>query len=620
MEGGDIGPLIIAKEYSTDSRTIGFVGNLYLKIKLLNGLTFTPRLSIDYRNNHANSFVPELHILGVETQSINHVYKDQDWTFHWIADYMLNYERQFNLVHNVSALFVYSQEENKYEYLNGTRFGTPNNQIRYLNAGQLANESVYNGFQDWSFVSYIGRIGYNYNEKYFVQGSVRRDGTSRFIGKNRWGVFPSVSAGWRISKENFFEPLLNVVNDFKIRGSMGTLGNSNVGLYPTYATLEMHTAVMGPMNGQYASPSYSLGAAVNPNIKWEQTKKSDIGFDASLLHSKLTVTFDYYYSHTTNLLYGKPIPLSGGKYFDSGGWIDPSDPTINGGGIQNHGYELTVGYQDTKADFSYGINGYLSIDRNKVLDLGGRDLKQQGLAVGEPIYSFYGYTSNGIVKNQAVLDAHPYLTNPANDFPIGLGDIWTVDINGRDENGKLTGKPDGKITADDRGFIGKKYPNFTYGINANVTYKNWTLQVVAYGIQGFTLNTMMDANGYFQYTSNDMTRVLDAWEPTRNPNGNMPKVTKSDGAHNSMNVASFWLSDASFWKINNVNLRYAIPDNICKKMKMRGLEVYGSVENLHTFTKYPGAEVDATDQGMWQQPQTKMPQPRTWVLGLKVTF
>jgi TonB-linked SusC/RagA family outer membrane protein len=622
MEGGDVGPLILAKEYGWDGRDYGFVGNIYLKVKLLKGLTFTPRLSIDYRNSQATTFVPELHILAVETQSINHVSKNQDYNFHWIADYMLNYDRTFKSVHNVSALFVYSQEENKYEYINGTRFGTPNNQIRYLNAGQLENQSVYNGFQDWAFVSYIGRIGYNYNEKYFVQASVRRDGTSRFIKDNRWGVFPSVSAGWRISKEGFFAPLINIVNDFKIRGSIGTLGNSNVGLYPTYATLEMHTAAMGgPAEGsQIAKPSYALGAAVNSKVKWEQTLKYDFGFDASFLNSKITATFDYYYSHTTDLLYGKPIPLAAGKYFNNGGWIDPSDPVINGGGIENQGYELTFGYQDTKGAFSYGINGYLSIDRNKVLDLEGRDLKEQGLAVGQPIYSWYGYTSNGVVKSQAILDANPYLINPDNDFPIGLGDIWTVDVNGRDANGNLTGKPDGKITADDRGFIGKKYPSFTYGLNGNVTYKRWTLQVVTFGIQGFTLNTMMDINGYFQYTSNDVTRVLDRWEPTKNPNGNMPKVTKSDAAHNAMNTASFWLSDASFWKISNVNLRYAVPDNFCQKLRMRGLEVYGSVENLHTFTKYPGAEVDATDQGLWQQPQTKMPQPRTWVLGLKVSF
>ena len=619
MEGGDVGPLIFAKEYKDATRSYGFVGNVFLKVKLLKGLTFTPRLSIDYRTSNNSSFTPELHIQGVETQSINNVYKNQDYNFHWIADYMLNYERTFGSMHNLSALFVYSQEESKYEYLNGTKYGTPNNLIQYLNAGQLDNQSVYNGFQDWAFVSYIGRVGYNYNQKYFIQASVRRDGTSRFIGDNRWGVFPSVSAGWRISKENFFEPLLNIINDLKIRGSIGTLGNSNVGLYPTFATLEMHTAVMGPLNAQYASPSYALGAAVNSNVKWEQTQKNDIGFDASFLNSKITVTFDYYNSHTTNLLYGKPIPLAAGKYYYDG-WVNPSDPTINGGEIKNHGYELTLGYHDNKGSFTWGVNGYMSVDRNEVVDLEGRDMREWGLEVGQPIYGFFGYKSNGIVKNQAILDANPYLTNPENDFAIGLGDIWTVDINGRDASGKLTGKPDGKITADDRGFIGKKYPDFTWGLSGNATYKRWTLQVVTYGVQGVDLNTMVDINGYFQYTSSDVTRVLDRWEATKNPDGNMPKVTKADQAGNATRTASFWLSDASFLKISNVNLRYAVPANICQKMRMRDLEVYGSVENLHTFTKYPGGEVDVTDQGMWQQPVTKIPQPRTWVLGLKVSF
>lgn len=611
MEGGDVGPLILAKEYTDQYRNYGFVGNVFLKVKIMPGLTFTPRLSIDYRNGHETAFTPELHILRMETQSINHVYKDQDYTFHWIADYMLNYEHSFNFVHNVSALLIYSQEESKNEYLNGTRFGTPNNQIQYLNAGQLENQSVFNGMTDWSFVSYIGRIGYNYKEKYFVQASIRRDGTSRFVGDNRWGVFPSVSAGWRISKESFFEPITNIVSDLKFRGSIGTLGNSNVGIYPTYATLDTYNAVMGPMNSQVAKPSYALMAAVNNELKWETTQKTDIGFDASLFKNKVTFTFDYYLSHTTNLLYGKPLPLSAGK---------TSDPTINGGEIENHGFEFTLGYQDSKGDFSYGLNSYISVDRNKVLDLNGRNIREWGLEVGQPIYSFFGYTSNGIVKNQAILDAHPYLTNPDNDHPIGLGDIWTVDVNGYDENGNLTGKPDGKITAADRGFIGRKYPQFTYGLSGNVTFKRWTLQVVTYGVQGVDLNTQVDINGYFQYTSNDVTRVLDRWEATLNPNGNMPKVTKDDYAGNATQISSFWLSDASFLKISNVNLRYDVPLNICERLKMKSLEVYGSVENLHTFTKYPGGEVDVTDQGMWAQPVTKIPQPRTWVMGIKVSF
>jgi hypothetical protein len=377
---------------------------------------------------------------------------------------------------------------------------------------------------------------------------------------------------------------------------------------------------MGPTNGQVAALSYALGAAVNKDLKWESTLKKDIGFDANFLNSKLTLTADYYKSNTSNLLYGKPLPLSAGKYFNNNGWIDPSDPTINGGGIENHGFEFSAGWQDKKGDFTYSINGNLSIDRNSVTDLQGRDLKESGLAVGMPIYSWYGYKSNGIVKTQAELAAHPYLNNPSNDFQIGLGDIWTVDTNGRDANGNLTGKPDGKITADDRQFIGKKYPDFTYGLAANVGWKRWELQIVGYGSQGFDLNTMSDINGYFQYTSNEPVRILNRWEATLNPNGNMPRVTKNDQAHNATNTASFWLCDGSFFKINNINLSYSVPDNICQKIKMKSLQVYGSINNFHTFTKYPGGEVDVTDQGMWSQPTTKTPQPRTWILGIKASF
>jgi TonB-dependent starch-binding outer membrane protein SusC len=611
LEGGNMTPLILAKEYTDDTRWYGFIGNVFLKLKILQGLTFTPRISIDYKTGQSGTFTPEIHLLGIEGQNINNVTKTQDYNLHWIADFMLNYDKTFNDVHYISLLAMYSQEESNYEYLNGQRFGTPNNQIRYLNAGQLENQNVYNGATDWSFASYIGRIDYNYKGKYYAQVSVRRDGSSRFVGSNRWGVFPSASAGWRISKENFFEPLARIVNDLKIRGSIGTLGNSNVGLYPTYATLAMYTAALGPENNQTAKPSYALMAAINKDLKWESTLKKDFGFDAAFLNSKVTLTVDYYISNTTNLLYGKPLPLSAGK---------TSDPTVNGGEIQNKGFEFNLGYQDTKGDFTYSFNANLATARNKVLDLNGRNIREWGLEVGQPMWRFFGYTSNGIVKNQAILDANPYLTNPDNVHAIKLGDIWTVDVNGRGADGKLTGKPDGKITADDRGFIGKKYPDFTYGLSGNVKYKSWALQVVAYGVQGVDLNTMVDINGYFQYTSNDVVRLLDRWEPTENPNGNMPKISKNDYAGNASQTSSFWLSDASYLKIRNINLEYELPANICKKLRMKNLGVYGSVENLHTFTKYPGGEVDVTDQGMWSQPVTKIPQPRTWILGLKASF
>jgi hypothetical protein len=169
---------------------------------------------------------------NIEGNSKNTVGRYNSSNKHWIADYLLNYDRTFNTVHNISALAGYSQEETTFEDLQGTRFGTPNNNIQYLNAGEVEGASNAGGFFDWAFISYIGRLNYNFDGRYFAQVTVRRDGSSRFLGDNRWGVFPSYALGWKISKEKFFEPLRGAVNDLKLRASLGTLGNANVGNYP----------------------------------------------------------------------------------------------------------------------------------------------------------------------------------------------------------------------------------------------------------------------------------------------------------------------------------------------------------------------------------------------------
>ena len=389
--------------------------------------------------------------------------------FHWTTDYQLNYDKTFNKVHNVSATAIYSQEESKYENLGASRYGTPNNDIKYLGYASHDNESISNGYQDYSFVSYIGRVNYNYDSRYYISGSVRRDGTSRYKGDKLWGVFPAVSGAWRISKEKFFAPLTDKINDLKIRASVGTLGNIVGGNYPTYAVLQSNMyAVMGPTNAQVAQPAMALGLAVNTNLQWESSIKKDIGFDMSLLNSKLTVTADYYRSSQSKMLMSKNLPFEAGKYYIQDGWVNPSDPSINAGHLESHGFELTANYQDKKGDFTYGISANISADRNKVTDLNGLNQREWGLEVGNPLMVSLDTHPMELSKTQADLDSHPYLTNPDNAWKMGLGDIWTVDINGYDANGKLTGKPDGKIDNADRGFIGHKYPDFSYGIAGNL--------------------------------------------------------------------------------------------------------------------------------------------------------
>lgn len=602
IEGRGMPPQVIAHEYKNDNKNYGALGNLYLKIKIIDGLTFNPKVSIDYSSFTNSQFIPAIILQNVEGTALNSVVKYKASSLRWATNYALNYAKTFNKAHNLSALLLYSQEEQKYEDLYGLRYGTPNNTIQYLNAGQVLNQTSFGGYFDWSFVSYVGRLNYDYEQKYYVQATVRRDGSSRFLGKNRWGVFPSYSLGWRISKEKFFQGLTHVVNDLKLRTSIGTLGNSNVGNYPGYASLSLRNY---DLNGTL-SPTYTLSNAVNPDIRWETTKKDNFGLDAAFFNSTLTISADYFISHTTDLLNSKILPLSAGR---------TSNPIINSGEIENKGFEFVLGYRKTRGDFSFNVSTNFSLVRNTVLDLGGQILDiTQGLIVGKPAYSFIGYKSLGIIKTQDILDKYPQKAGS------GLGDLWIQDVDGYDANGKLTGKPDMKIDAADRTIIGKVFPDFTYGLVGSASYKGVSLQIAIMGVQGAVLNTTGPTMGYLQFPENSSTRILDRWEATKNPNGNLPKLTHNDVAKNITDMSSFWLSDASFLRINNLNLSYAIPEVICGKLKAKRLELYVSCQNLYTFTKFPGQEVDVNDQGQFRRPSSFIPQPRTLIGGIKASF
>ncbi|MEP7107958.1 MAG: TonB-dependent receptor [Ferruginibacter sp.] len=607
LEGRVIPPHILANEFKNDSRTYGILGNIYLKVKLIEGLTFTPRLSLDYSNYTGKSFAPIIQLRNIEGNAKNNVSRYNSANKHWIADYLLNYNRTFKAVHNVSALLGYSQEETVFEDLQGSRFGTPNNSIQYLNAGEVDGASNAGGYFDWAFISYIGRLNYNYDGKYFAQVTVRRDGSSRFLGDNRWGVFPSYAVGWKISKEKFFQNFTGIINDLKLRASLGTLGNANVGNYPAYATLNQLSYSLNNV----IVPVYTLAQFVNKDIKWETTQKKDIGIDVSFFKSRLNLTADYYIASTTDLLFAQPVPISAGSSIGT----NEFNPIINGGEIQNKGFEFTLGYHVVKKDFSWDLNFNFAANRNKVVSLNGQTFGiESGLKVGEPMYSFAGYKSLGIIKTQEILTKYPQKGGSV------LGDLWIEDIDGYDANGNLTGKPDGIIDFADRSFIGKARPDFTYGLVGGFTFKRLSFQIALMGVQGVDLNTQGSTMHYFLFPENNDVRILDRWHATKNPNGNLPRVTKEDNANNISDLSTFWLSNASFLRINNVNINYSFTESIYRRLRMKNLELYVSGQNLYTFTSYPGQEVDVTDNGQFSRASTKTPQPRTLTIGIKTSF
>jgi len=588
-------PHLIANEYERSSEYNGFTGNIYVKIKPIEGLSLTPRISVTKGFSNSAGFTPTVHLEGTESIDVNHISKSTSSTLHWQADFMAEYVKTFNEKHNFKVLGVYSQEESTYEYLNGSRDNTPLNSITYLNAADPSTAANSNGYSDWSFVSYLGRFNYDYAGKYLLQATIRRDGSSRFSDANRWATFPSLSAGWRVSEENFFADIKNTINALKIRASIGSVGNSSVGNYPTYASLATTTYVLN----ETVVPAYSFQAAVNTDLKWETTQKKDFGIDMSFLDSKLSLSAVYFVANTTDLLFAKPLPPSSGK---SGGLM------VNGGEVENRGLEFDFGVRGKKGEFSYDINMNFGRHRNEVIDLLGEDLTTSGLKVGYPVYSYYGFKSNGIIKTEADLAAAPSRNN------LALGDVWLLDV--ESEEGEV-----GVIGNEDKTIIGKRYPDFTYGLVSNFYYKAFSLSVQMQGVSGIDL-PYTTGNYYMGNPENNRSLILDRWHATENPDGNMPRIQTSDAAGN-FSFSDFWLSDASFLKISNVTFSYDVPKQVCNKVLLQNAQVYFTAQNLYTFTKsgYRGVEADVTYRsGYYGDPSQKMPLPRTMTFGVKLSF
>lgn len=596
-------PVWMAKESEHKIVGKGMQGNIFFTINLFKGLEFTTRGSLDYTNTYKTDFEPGVSPhYGWEGSTINSIEKESRETVHWISDFLLNYERTFNRDHSIKALLGYSWEESGTEYLMGSRTGTPNNDIRYLAAGDPNSQLNNNGFNDWSFISFFGRANYSYKSKYLASASLRRDGTSRLPQATRYGVFPSASVAWRLSEESFMSNA-SFIDDLKLRASFGVVGNA-LGLpeYATSASLSARRAVLS----QAGALGYTLTDAINRDLIWEETEKANFGFDVTALNSKVYANFDYFIENTYDLLFDAPIANSNGKSVS---------PFINAGQVRNNGFEVLLGYRTKKGDWTYDASINLSHVKNEMVDLEGQDLSTSGLVEGYPVNSFYGYKSNGIIYDSADLDIYKngIFSNKK------VGDIAIQDIDGYDAEGKLTGTPDGKVDAADRTIMGDPYPDFTYGAFGTVGYKNWSLQLQLQGAQGFDMYYGND-NAYdlvflmSSWARNEDARVLNRYHPTKNPNGTWPRVSRDDSGKN-LTTSDFWLADVSYLKINNVNLNYNVPKNLLSKIGMHSLGLYISVQNVYTFTGYDGPEVDTS-----ADPLTGVPQPRTYTIGLKASF
>jgi len=508
---------------------------------------------------------------------------------------LLTYDKIINK-HAFKGLLGYSEIYNKQNFLNAYRQNFYNNDVQSLNGG--ANDGTKsNSGNDAIFGlrSYFGRFNYAYDNKYLFEANGRYDGSSKFTGNKRYGFFPSFSAGWRVSEEGFWENIKGTVNDLKLRGSWGKTGNQSVDLYSYYPAL----AVTNYTFGGVSVPGYRQSTLANTNLGWESTTQLDIGLDISFLNNSLTFTTDYYRKVTNDILLNLGIPAT----------IGLLAPPQNAGSVENKGFEFNVGYRGNTGDngLKYNINANLAINNNKVLDLKGTGPYITGsdtdpryiVALGMPVNTLWGYKTDGLFQTQAEVDRYP--TYAANSK---AGDVKYVDLNN-----------DGKIDANDMTAIGNPFPKYTFGLNTDLSYKNFDLNILFQGVA--KVDTRL--SGAFAEMGNQegftpSVYTNNYWTP-ENPNARFPRPIKSD----LRNVATSdrLIINGSYLRLKNVQLGYNIPKQIIDKLHLSRLRFYVSATNILTFSKLNEWKLDPeVESGR----ATYYPQTSLYTLGINAQF
>ena len=500
--------------------------------------------------------------------------RTQYQTFQATADYNKSIGQ-----HAFSLMFGYSFEKQGYRNQVGYRDRFPGNDLPYLDAGSPSNQQASGSGYDWAIQSVFGRIRYNYKEKYLFETTVRDDGSSRFPTSQKYGMFPSFAAGWRISEEPFVKDNYSWITNMKLKASWGKLGNQNIGNYPWQSTYQL-----GRDNvfGGALIPGAAMITLTDPNLKWESTQTSDGGFESSLFRGKLNFNVSYFYRKTTDILYKPTSSVST--------VLGMSLSEMNTGSLKNTGLEIELGYQSKIGELKYHANGNFTLIKNEVLDLGVGNVTQpnglvgngSNLFIGHPMQLYYGLVTDGVFLDQADIDAW-YLTNDqtsinpkANARP---GDIRYVDISG-----------DGKVDlSKDRKVLGSQIPKFNFSFNLGFDYKGFDFSAMLQGVAG--VKGMLDGwAGSAFYNLGTVQQWM--WDGRFNPASPVryPAYPRLQVLGNSVGVngqtSDYWVLDASYIRLKNIQLGYTLSPQILKKLHVDGLRIYTSAENLLTFNHY----------------------------------
>ncbi|WP_279149201.1 SusC/RagA family TonB-linked outer membrane protein, partial [Segatella bryantii] len=581
----------------------------FVQISPIKGLTFRTQFGVNARFRMTNSFVPEFFIDNLEQQNPSTVSSSHENWIDWNWTNTLSYMKTFNKKHNLNVMAGYTVERFQDYQLYGSRDDVPSSieEMRYINAGttnqQVSGVASYN-----SLVSYLGRLMYNYDERYYLTASVRVDGSSKFPSGSKYATFPSVSGAWRISGENFMKNQ-KVFDDLKLRLGWGKVGNQNISNDAYISSVGTTRYVFG------TDATTTVGTAVNrignTQVRWETVEDFNIGVDMAFLKNRLKVTADWYTKKSHDMLMQKEnllvlgLPAWNGRMWE------------NIGSMKATGWELGFNWQDQIKDFTYGASLNLSSVRNKAVNLNGNYIytgshngdyiirNEEGL----PISQFYGYVVDGLFQNQTEVTSYTNEYGEAMQPNAQPGDFRYKDIN-----------LDGKIDENDKTYIGNPFPDLMVGFNLNAAYKGFDFQAQFYGTFGNDIYNLNKERYFGLNGSNVLAGTLNAAWHGEGTSYDIPRLSVDDPNGNYTKPSSYFVESGSYFRCKLLQIGYTLPKSVMGNVQLR---VSLSAQNLFTITGYSGMDPETASMGSATEAGidwTGYPNPRTILLGLNLNF
>jgi TonB-linked SusC/RagA family outer membrane protein len=587
-------------DYQSDD--INFANRFGIKIDFNKSLSFETSGSANIFYNQISDFTPTNSTFDwagnvIQVNEVNTLRNSTAFNYRLLNENILRYNRNFGGKHELGVLLGHSLIYNRNDGFAGSLQDFPSNSTQEFNGGGVLNPNVTGGANEEAVQSFFSRINYIYNGKYLLELNVRRDGSSKFGPTNRYGTFPSASAGWRIGEEKF---LSNVswISDLKLRASWGITGNDNIG---NYIFDQTYNSDLDYFLGNSIVGAVAITSLANSTITWETVEQYDIGLDASLFRNKLSITADYFNRKSTDVLYGNfPVPSTIGV---------TNLAAQNAASMVNKGLEVMLNYRGRIKALNYTLSASVSkFADNEVTGLGDRGLEtinpESIIRVGVPFNAYYGYQVLGIFQTADEVANAPVQFGSNRTAP---GDFQYADLSGPE------GKPDGVVNAFDRTIIGNPYPSWIYNFNARADFKGFDLNILFEGVSG--LDRILNANGQLPMEgdrNNALVYWLDRWTPD-NPSTKLPRL----GGVNNNIISSFYVQDASYLRMKNLEIGYTIPARITQKFGVSRLRVYASGQNILTFTKMEDFDPERARSG---NTDNLAPLYKVYTFGLNVKF